>query len=90
MRSFASGGGVDQAIHRVATASPVGQPSPTAVGNLPAKRVIHAVGPRDRDGRHREAGLLAAAYPAAMAGANELGARSVTLSAITHGSLVRT
>jgi O-acetyl-ADP-ribose deacetylase (regulator of RNase III) len=47
--------------------------------------VIHAVGPRYRDGRHGEAELLASAYRRCLEVADELGARSVAFPAISTG-----
>src|SRR5436853_7436145 len=62
---LAGGGGVDGAIHRAGGPAiarecreiiqrigrlPTGEAVATSEGNLPAKRVIHAVGPRYRSG----------------------------------------
>ena len=58
---------------------------PSVAGRLPARWVIHAVGPVRRGGDHSEAGLLASADATAMRVAGELGARSVTLPAISLG-----
>jgi O-acetyl-ADP-ribose deacetylase (regulator of RNase III) len=52
---------------------------------LPARWVIHAVGPRYRDGRHGERDLLASCYRRALEVADELGARSVAFPAISTG-----
>jgi O-acetyl-ADP-ribose deacetylase (regulator of RNase III) len=71
------GGGVDGAIHRAAGASvlaecrrlggcPVGQARITRAGRLPAKFIIHAVGPVWRGGRGDEAALLASCHRAAI------------------------
>jgi O-acetyl-ADP-ribose deacetylase (regulator of RNase III) len=92
------GGGVDGAIHRAAgpelmtelrTRYPDGTPTGTAVVSaahrLPARWVIHAVGPVYRDGRHGEPELLAAAYRESLRLAADLGARSVALPAISTG-----
>lgn len=91
------GGGVDGAIHRAGGASimaelrsryegcPTGGAVATGAGQLPARWVIHAVGPRWAGGRHRERELLASAYREALARADELGARSVTFPAISCG-----
>lgn len=96
--ALAGGGGVDGAIHRAGGPTimaelreryrdgcPTGEAVVTGAGDLPAKWVIHAVGPRYRDGRHGEPELLASAYRVAMARANEVGAKSVTLPAISAG-----
>src|SRR5437588_9228521 len=71
---LAGGGGVDGAIHRAAGRAEL-QAACRAIGScatgdavatpgfrLAAKWVIHAVGPRYRDGRHGEAELLASCY----------------------------
>src|ERR1700747_3245111 len=70
---LAGGGGVDGAIHRVGGPAimreldvirgnqggcPAGSAVVTSAGNLPAKYVFHAVGPRYRDGRQGEPELL--------------------------------
>jgi O-acetyl-ADP-ribose deacetylase (regulator of RNase III) len=96
--SLRGGGGVDGAIHRVGGPAilrelkelyPSGTATGTAVvttaGNLPATWVIHAVGPRWRDGAHGEEQLLRSAYEAAMTLAAGLEAASVTFPAISTG-----
>ena len=93
------GGGVDRAIHRVGGPSilaelreryPHGTATGTAVvtsaGDLPATWVIHAVGPRYRGGYAGEAKQLRAAYEAAMDLAAGLGAKRVTMPAISCGT----
>jgi O-acetyl-ADP-ribose deacetylase (regulator of RNase III) len=92
------GGGVDGAIHRAAGPEllaelrrryPQGTPTGTAVGSgghrLPARWVIHAVGPIWRGGGHGEPALLAGAYRSTMQVAEELGAGTVALPAISLG-----
>lgn len=92
------GGGVDGAIHRSAGPGlldelrrryPDGTPTGTAVATeghgLPARWVLHAVGPVWRGGGHGEAELLAGAYRSSLALADELGARSVAFPAISMG-----
>lgn len=94
---LAGGGGVDGAIHRAAGAAelheacaklggcPTGDARATPGFALPAKWIIHAVGPRYRDGRHGEPELLASAYRRSLEVAGELGARSVAFPAISTG-----
>jgi O-acetyl-ADP-ribose deacetylase (regulator of RNase III) len=94
------GGGVDGAIHRAGGPAimraleenygrdrrcPTGSAVVTAAGALPAKWVIHAVGPRWSGGRRGEADLLRAAYASALAEAESLDARSITFPAISCG-----
>lgn len=92
------GGGVDGAIHRAAGPAlldelrrryPDGTPTGTAVATaghaLPARWVLHAVGPVWRGGGNGEAELLAGAYRSSLVLADELGARSVAFPAISMG-----
>jgi O-acetyl-ADP-ribose deacetylase (regulator of RNase III) len=92
------GGGVDGAIHRrggpaimdellerYPNGTPTGTAVVTAAGELPATWVVHAVGPRYRDGLRGEEAQLRAAYEAAMILADGLGARSITFPAISCG-----
>jgi len=96
--ALAGGGGVDGAIHRAGGPAimaelrahhPHGTPTGTAVAtgaaDLPARWVIHAVGPVWRGGGHGEPELLAAAYRSAVAAAVDLGARTLALPAISAG-----
>jgi O-acetyl-ADP-ribose deacetylase (regulator of RNase III) len=64
---------------------PVGGAVVTGGGNLPARWVIHAVGPVWRGGNAGEDALLASAVRAALARAEEVGAKSVALPAISTG-----
>lgn len=91
------GGGVDGAIHRAGGPSilaecreiggcPTGDAVVTGAGDLPCDRVIHAVGPRYRDGDAGEAELLEGAYRAAMARAREIGAASVAFPSLSTGA----
>jgi putative ATPase len=61
-----------------------GQAAVTGAGAMPAKWVIHVVGPRYRDGQDN-AGLLSRAVMAALDAAAGLGARSVAIPAISAG-----
>jgi O-acetyl-ADP-ribose deacetylase (regulator of RNase III) len=92
------GGGVDGAIHRAAGPGlldelqrryPNGTPTGTAVAtaghDLPARWVLHAVGPIWSGGGNGEPELLAAAYRSCLRLADELGARSVAFPAISMG-----
>lgn len=63
----------------------VGSAVVTGGGNLPARWVIHAVGPVWRGGEESEDVLLASAVFAALARAEEIGASSVALPAISTG-----
>jgi O-acetyl-ADP-ribose deacetylase len=57
----------------------------TGGGDLPARWVIHAVGPVWRGGGAGEEKLLASAVAAALRRAEEVGARSVALPALSTG-----
>ena len=97
--AFAPGGGVDGAIRRAAGPElsgemrrrhPSGTPTGTAVWtdayDLPARWVIHAVGPVWGQGGQEKLDLLAAAYGNALRIADELGARTMTAPAISGGT----
>lgn len=64
---------------------PPGDAVVTGAGNLPARWILHAVGPVYRDGTKGEARTLAACYGRCLKLATELGARSMTLPAISTG-----
>ncbi|HEY4759291.1 MAG TPA: O-acetyl-ADP-ribose deacetylase [Thermoguttaceae bacterium] len=96
---LAGGGGVDGAIHRRGGPSimaetdaryPQGCPTGSAVisgaGNLPAKHVIHAVGPVWNGGQHGEAELLAGAYRRSLEMAVEHACRSIAFPALSTGA----
>ena len=63
----------------------VGDAVVTGAGNLPARWVIHAVGPVWRGGDEGEEVELASAVLAALRRAEDVGARSVALPAISTG-----
>lgn len=63
---------------------PVGGVAVTGAGNLKAKYVVHAVGPVYGEESHRE--KLASAFRNALLKADELGAKSVVLPAISTGT----
>ena len=95
--SLAGGGGVDGAIHRAAGPSlmeelrsrydgcPTGSAVITGAGRLQARHVIHAVGPRWRDGSHGEPDLLRSAYRTAFALAASHDCASVAAPSISTG-----
>ena len=91
------GGGVDGAIHRAAGPGllaecrtiggcPTGEARITRGYRLPAKYVIHAVGPVWSGGQRGEAKQLAAAYRAALQLAADHHCRSVALPALSTGA----
>jgi O-acetyl-ADP-ribose deacetylase (regulator of RNase III) len=94
--SLAPGGGVCGAIHRAGGpriaeecarlgGCRTGDAKATGGGDLPARWVIHAVGPVWRGGTEGEAELLASAHRRAIELAAELGATSVAFPAISCG-----
>lgn len=90
------GGGVDGAIHRAAgqelaleagryAPCPTGEARITAGYGLPARHVIHTVGPIWRGGDAGEPELLARCYRSSLALATEHGLASVAFPAISTG-----
>ena len=74
----------DEWVERHGALSP-GTAAVTGGGNLPAEHVIHVVGPRYARGQDNEA-LLRQAVDAALEAAEELGASSLALPAISAGT----
>ena len=64
---------------------PAGEARITPGFNLPAKFVIHTVGPVYRDGQHSEPGKLANCYRNSLALAAENGCRSIAFPCISTG-----
>jgi O-acetyl-ADP-ribose deacetylase (regulator of RNase III) len=62
-----------------------GDAKATGAGRLPARYVIHAVGPVFRDGLHGEPTLLASVYRRSLEVAEELGCRTIAFPAISTG-----
>ncbi|MBK8167174.1 MAG: O-acetyl-ADP-ribose deacetylase [bacterium] len=95
--SLLGGGGVDGAIHRRAGPGllaecralggcPVGQARLTGGHGLPARHVIHTVGPRWRGGGHGEEDLLASCYRASLGLAAAEGIASVAFPCVSTGA----
>jgi O-acetyl-ADP-ribose deacetylase (regulator of RNase III) len=79
------GGSIQEECDRIGYC-PVGRAVVTGGGNLPARWVIHAVGPVWRGGNAGEDADLASAVSSALARAEEIGAKSVALPAISTGA----
>lgn len=97
--AFANGGGVDGALRSAAGPElsgemrrrfPAGTPTGTAVATdayaLPARWVIHAVGPVWGLGGQDKLDLLASAYRSVLVVADELGAKTICTPAISAGT----
>lgn len=94
--SLLGGGGVDGAIHRAAGPElraecralggcRVGEAKLTAGHRLPARFVVHTVGPVWRDGNQGEPELLAACYRNALRVAADQAVRSIAFPCISTG-----
>jgi O-acetyl-ADP-ribose deacetylase (regulator of RNase III) len=99
--SLLGGGGVDGAIHRAGGPSIVqeckrivakigtlsaGKAVITTAGRLPAKYVVHTVGPIYRGGSEREAETLASCYRESISIADDHGIKSVAFPSISTGA----
>lgn len=99
-KSLLGGGGLDYVIHKKAGplmkaecvwlnqkkgGCSIGQAEVTTAGDLPAKYLIHAVGPRWLGGGSNEPQLLCDAYSNALMRANQISAKTVSFPNISTG-----
>jgi O-acetyl-ADP-ribose deacetylase (regulator of RNase III) len=98
--SLLGGGGVDGAIHHAGGPAileqcrnivakqggcATGEAVITTAGNLPAKYVVHTVGPVWRDGKHHEAEKLAACYTNSLKLATQHNCKTIAFPNISTG-----
>ncbi len=95
--SLLGGGGVDGAIHRAAGPElleecrdiggcPTGEARITRGYRLPARHVIHTVGPVYKDGLHREPDLLGSCYRESLKLASAKGIKTMAFPSISTGA----